>query len=281
MNHNSIDWNEVWKQKYEKSNESRGKGDCATVWDSKKKAKDFLDRSKNNPKRIQEVLEILNPDKHSSVLDIGAGPGTLAVPLAGVAGHVTAVEPSKGMADVMTDYAAEEGISNLDIVRKKWEDVDPRKDLRDSYDIVFASHSLGMPDIKESVEKMISVASGKVCLFWFAGITAWEQRMIDLWPDIYGKEYSCGPKADVLFNLLYSMDIYPNVESWVFTSNSIYPDYDAAFQEFREQYGISTPEQESVLKEYLNNSLIKENGHLVLPGKSTGIRLWWEVNGCD
>ena len=279
MNYNSIDWNEVWKQEYEKNIESRGRGDCATIWDSKKKAREFLDRSNNNPGRIQRVIKILKPEKHSSILDVGAGPGTLAVPLAGVAGHVTAVEPSNGMADVMTDYAAQKGISNIEVVRKKWEDVDPVTDLGDSYDIVFASHSLGMPDIKESIEKMIAVASGKVCLFWFGGTTAWEQRMIDLWPDLYGKEYSCGPKADVIFNLLYSMDIYPNVESGVFNNDSTYPDYDTAFQDFKEQYSISTPKQESILNDYLNKSIKQENGQYILPGTTTGVRLWWDVKG--
>jgi hypothetical protein len=182
------------------------------------------------------------------------------------------------MAEVMREYAAQEGISNLDIVQKKWEDIDPKTDLKDSYDIVFASHSLGMPDIKESIEKMIAVASGKIYLFWFGGTPAWEQRMIDLWPELYGKEYSCGPKADVIFNLLYSMGIYPNVESWNFPNNFEYPDYNAAFQGLKEQCGISTPKQESVLKDYLNNTLVNENGRMVLPGKSTGIRLWWEVD---
>ncbi|WP_421909056.1 class I SAM-dependent methyltransferase [Methanolacinia petrolearia] len=277
MDCNYIDWNEVWKQKYEKNIKSRGIGDCASIWDSKEKAKGFLARSKNNPDRIREFVDLLGPDKECSILDVGAGPGTLAVPLAELSGHVTAVEPSKGMADVMADYAAERGVSNLDIVRKKWEDVDPGMDLKESYDIVFASHSLGMPDIRESIEKMISVASGKICLFWFAGITAWEQRMTDLWPDLYKKEYSCGPKADVLFNLLYSMNLYPNVEPGLFTSDSVYPDYDTAFHDFKEQFKLSTPEQESILNNYLKKSLVKENCHFLFPGVTTGIRLWWEV----
>lgn len=276
MDYNSIDWNDVWRQQYEKNLESRGRGDCATIWDSKEKAKEFLKRTGKNPERIREVVDILKPDKNSRILDIGAGPGTLAVPLAGIAGHVTAVEPSNGMADVMIDYAEKEGVSNIDIVRKKWEDIDPSTDLMDSYDIVFASHSLGMPDIKSSIEKMNSVASGKVCLFWFGGVTAWEQRMVDLWPDLFGKEYSCGPKADVLFNLLYSMDIYPNVESWDFNPYHEYPDENTAIQEFKEQFGISTPGQEAILGEYLKEKLVRDNGCLILPGNNTGIRLWWE-----
>ncbi len=164
MNYNSIDWNEVWKQEYEKNIESRGRGDCATIWDSKKKAREFLDRSNNNPGRIQSVIKILKPEKHSSILDVGAGPGTLAVPLAGVAGHVTAVEPSNGMADVMTDYAAQKGISNIEVVRKKWEDVDPVTDLGDSYDIVFASHSLGMPDSRCIREGLSLLVRGHHCM---------------------------------------------------------------------------------------------------------------------
>ncbi|EHQ36400.1 class I SAM-dependent methyltransferase [Methanoplanus limicola] len=276
----NTDWNLVWKEKYEKNLLSRGKGDCAGIWDCKEKAKEFLDRSNKNPGRVREVVEFLNPDKDSRILDVGSGPGTLAVPLAKMAGHVTAVEPSPGMADVMAGYAAEEGVNNLNIVRKRWEDVVPGTDLMDSYDIVFASHSLGMPDIKESVEKMNAVSSGKVCLLWFAGITAWEQRMVDLWPQLHGREYCCGPKADVLFNLLCSMDIYPHAEPWTFANNFHYPDYDTAFDDLREQYGVSTAEQESVLARYLKSSLAEENGNLLFPGTTTGMKLWWETDRC-
>ena len=53
-------------------------------------------------------------------LDIGAGGGRYALPLALRAGSVIAIEPSDGMRSVLQDGMAEHGISNVDIVSALW-----------------------------------------------------------------------------------------------------------------------------------------------------------------
>jgi hypothetical protein len=53
-------------------------------------------------------------------LDIGAGGGRYALPLALHAGSVIAIEPSDGMRSVLQDGMAEHGISNVDIVSALW-----------------------------------------------------------------------------------------------------------------------------------------------------------------
>lgn len=53
-------------------------------------------------------------------LDIGAGGGRLALPLALLAGRVIAVEPSEGMQRVLRDGMAEHGIANVDVVPARW-----------------------------------------------------------------------------------------------------------------------------------------------------------------
>lgn len=277
MDYKTIDWNEVWKDLYEKNVETRGRGECSTVWESKKKAEEFLAQSDKNPDRINRVIERLRPGPLSKVLDIGAGPGTLAVPIAGLAGQVTAVEPATGMAEVMKEYAARQGISNLTVIQKRWEDIDPATDLDGPYDIVFASHSLGMPDIRKAIEKMTTVASRQIFLFWFGGVTSWERPMVDLWPELHGKMYTPGPKADILFNVLWSMGITPNMSSGELDHAKLYPDITSAIGDLREQFAISTPEQDAILRHYLEEVMIPKNGQLTLPGKTTGVQFWWEV----
>lgn len=274
------DWNAVWREQYEENIRCRGSGGCASIWESREKALDFLNQSRERPDRIQHIINSLPTKPESRVLDIGAGPGTLAVPLASRAAHVTAVEPAAGMAEVMTEYAAEEGVSNLSVVQKRWEDVDPAVDLEGPYDIVVASYSLGMPDIRTAIESMCKVSSRWIYLFWFAGVTAWEQGMIDLWPKLHGKEFRFGPKVDVLFNVLYSMGICPNMESMRMEYTRQFPQIDAAVDEFREEYLVKTPAQEEILREYLNATLLTEmNGNGFLhSGMTTRVKLWWEVD---
>ncbi|QSZ68184.1 class I SAM-dependent methyltransferase [Methanofollis aquaemaris] len=278
MRSNAIDWNAIWKEQYDENLHCRDNGGCASIWESREKALDFLNQSREHPERILSIIDSLPVEAGSRVLDIGAGPGTLAVPLAGVAAHVTAVEPAAGMTEVMAEYAKEEGVSNLSVVRKRWEDLDPAVDLDGRFDVVVASYSLGMPEIRAAIEAMCEASSRWVYLFWFAGTTTWEQGLIDLWPALHGTEYHRGPKADVLFNVLYSMGICPNVETSQMEHTRRFPDLDAAVAEFREQYRVETPEQEKVLRNYLAGTLTENGGDLLLSGTTTRVKFWWEVN---
>ena len=54
--------------------------------------------------RIEAQLEAMQIPPGSTVLDIGTGPGTLAVPLALAGCDVTVVEPSAGMRAAMREY---------------------------------------------------------------------------------------------------------------------------------------------------------------------------------
>jgi SAM-dependent methyltransferase len=277
---NDIDWNSVWKDLYEKNAECRGKGECASIWASRDRARAFLAQARERPDRILHDIDGLPLKADSNVLDIGAGPGTLAVPLAARVASVTAVEPAAGMAEVMSEHARKKGVTNLSIVRKRWEDVDYRKDLKGPYDIVIARHSLGMPNIRDAVKAMCEASSEWVYLFWFAGSTGWEKAMIDLWPKLHGREYHSGPKADVLYNVLYSMGIYPNVETVQMEYARKFPDIDAAVNEFREQYMISSPAQEEILRGHLQGSLSKTSEGLVNSMMTNQVRLWWSVDRC-
>jgi SAM-dependent methyltransferase len=53
-------------------------------------------------------------------LDIGAGGGRYALPLALLVRRVVAVEPSEGMRQVLRDGMAEHGIANIDVVAQRW-----------------------------------------------------------------------------------------------------------------------------------------------------------------
>jgi SAM-dependent methyltransferase len=76
-----------------------------------------------NPRRTDEpALDLLRSlvKPGETWLDIGAGGGRYALPLALLARDVIAVEPSEGMRSVLRDGMAEHGISNVDIVPARW-----------------------------------------------------------------------------------------------------------------------------------------------------------------
>lgn len=277
-NYYGFNWNEIWNEVNGANIRCGAFGECASIWESKDEARGFLDNSFANPERTRFIIDSLPLSPDFRVLDIGSGPGTIAVPVAGRVKHVTAVEPSLGMADVMEEYAAETAVSNLDIVRKRWEELDPSSDLQGPYDIVFASYSLGMQDLDSTIRTMCEVSSKWVYIFWISGMPSWEKGLVELWPQLHGKEFCCTPQADIIYNVLYSMGIFPNIKVAENQNRCNFPDLDTAVSMMSSVYNIKTREQEEILRKYLSEKLIKtEDGYTSLE-INKGTAFWWEVN---
>ena len=274
-----IDWNEVWKAQMKRSKEAIPARDCARIWEGRTSALKFWNMSQENSGRVEKTIAGTDITPESRVLDIGAGPGTLAIPFAKRVAHVTVVEPAEGMLSVLREKMAEEGVENIDVVQKRWEDVFVADDLHTPYDVVIASFSLGMADIRAAVEKMIAAAAtgGHIYLYHFAGETHWDRECRELWPKLHDKEYTPGPKSDVLYNVLYQMGIYPSVRTFRLLHTQRFGSMEVAMEHFRHQYRITTAEQKAIVREHLGRVLMEVNGGFVLPASSTRVKIWWET----
>ncbi|MCX6686610.1 MAG: class I SAM-dependent methyltransferase, partial [Methanoregula sp.] len=146
-----VDWNEIWRAGQDRHESSKHFADPSHNWDKKENAERYNAGSKSKfDARVKMTIAGLDINRQSRVLDIGAGPGTLAIPLAPLVEQITAIEPGKGMVDLLYENMKKEGITNITCIRKRWEDIDPAVDLDGQYDIVVASLSLTMEDIRES-----------------------------------------------------------------------------------------------------------------------------------
>lgn len=272
-----IDWNDVWKEQSRLHNECRGAGDCASIWKDKENARKFWEMSKRNDhERARKAISSLPVITSSRILDIGAGPGGLAIPLCRMAAHVTAVEPSQGMLEVLKENVLEQGCDNITCLEKKWEDVDINTDISGPYDIVIASFSLGMPDIRDAIEKMEAVCNGHIFLYWFAGDRPWDSFAKEIWPQLHGKKYHEMPKCDILYNMLYRMGIYPNMETFSLEEKERFPAIDDAVEYFARHLGVKSREEKDFLAKYLESRLEKEDGSFVHEARSTRVKIWWE-----
>lgn len=228
INVTNIDWNRVWQSQMTDWRESAGKS-CSQFWADEKSAQVYAEKyGEHHRERVEKTLQGLDLNRDAKVLDIGAGPGNLALPMAALAGSVTTVEPSPGMNKVLAAGMAKADITNIRQVEKNWEDVDPDADLEAPYDLVLAAMSLGMADIRAALEKMNRVCSGQVVVFWHAGIPEWEKMPRTLWPELFNIDYHGGPKSDVLFQVLYQMGIYPEIRVYSHHFTEVFPDMDAA-----------------------------------------------------
>jgi len=156
----------------------------------------------------EERCRALEARNDWTVLDIGAGAGSMTIPLARRCKSVTVVEPSKVMVRILSDNIKKAGLDNVNIINSRWEDAPSNIG---EHDVIIAAYSLMMDDIESAVLRMNSLARKKVYLYWFAGVPFWERPCIDLWPVIRGHHYSPCPKADLVFAVLYKHDIYPDV----------------------------------------------------------------------
>ncbi len=98
----------------------------------------WLTRGEYHKVILHELRGII--EEEWSVLDIGAGPGVLSIPMASFGCNVTALDPSSGMITIFRHKLDVLSIANIDIQKSKWED----RSHHDSqiYDLIVACNSL-------------------------------------------------------------------------------------------------------------------------------------------
>jgi SAM-dependent methyltransferase len=272
------DWNEIWKKRQNLHELSKVSDDPTHNWNNRENAERYDLNSHNEyDDRVKITLAGLDIGKNSRVLDIGSGPGTLAIPLSPLVKEITAVEPGAGMVEILRKHADREGLRNITCMQKTWEEIDLSLDLPTPFDIVIASLSLTMYDIREALQKMDAVSSGSVHLFWFVDMPFWERMYADLWEPLHGSPYHAGPKTDCLFGVLYQMGIYPDVTMLPLTKEYRFGSREEMFGFFRKRFGARTPREQKVVDEYVTPMMRKEVNAVVISGNSTFAHVRWRT----
>jgi len=271
------DWNEVWKRRQELHERSKIADDSSHNWNKKENAERYDRNARSGyDDRVRTTIAALDITRKSRVLDIGAGPGTLAIPLAPLVKEITAVEPGAGMVEVLKSHAERDGIKNIECVQKLWEDTDISRDLHCPYDVVIASLSLTMHNIRKALGKMDAASSGSVHLFWFADMPFWERMYADLWEPLHKIPYYSGPKADCLFGVLVQMGIYPDVTMLPLPKEYRFSSVDEMRSFFHKRFAAETKEQERIVDEYITPFIRKEGDESVISGDSTFAHIRWK-----
>src|SRR5665647_1174923 len=271
------DWNEIWKARQSLHESSKHFDDPSHNWNRRENAEryDSTSRCKYDD-RVMTTINGLDINENSRVLDIGAGPGTLAIPLASRVKDVTAVEPGEGMVEILNERMKKEDITNIRTITKRWEDIDLATDLDGQYDVVIASLSLTMEDIGQALQKMDAASRGSVYLFWFVDMPFWERMYADLWKPLHGTDYHSWPKADCLFGVLYQTGIYPNVEMLPLSKEYRFTTQDEMTAFFRRRFNVMNTEQERLLDDYLKPLIRTQGSEIIISGDSTFAKIWWK-----
>jgi SAM-dependent methyltransferase len=271
-----IDWNKVGKLMRLSSPWRRTLDEDAGSLGDKyaKQCNESIMQSKSKERTEMEISKMeLNPEY--TVLDIGSGPGRLAIPIAKRVKTVVAIDPSKGMLSYLRENMKKEDVKNIICINKQWEDIELGVDI-EPHDVVIASHSLGMLDIQEALTKIDAAAKGYVYLFTTVGRWMYEE----LWKEIYGgKQPAWWLDYIYLCNILHDLEIYANVEIRDSEFELQYDSLDDAVNKWKEMYDMPS-EKEGVLREYLAKMLVEDeaDGKLYLKRKSKIAMVWWKKN---
>ena len=201
MKFRDLDWNQMWQEARQgKSWRGRQKGD----WD--KRAPSFAKRNMQSV-YAEQFLGLLQPDPNWTALDFGAGPGTLAIPLAKMVRKVTAADFSTAMLDILTGEAAAADINNIRTVQAAWED-DWQQLGIEPHDLVIASRSMSVDNLQSALTKLNGWATKRVVISDRVGTGPFD-------PDLFvavGRPFEPGPDYIYTVNLLYQMGIQAKVE---------------------------------------------------------------------
>ncbi len=181
-------------------------------------------------------------DGHTTVLDVGAGSGGLALPMALAADRVTAVEPSSAQCKRLRRKALALDLNNLVVVEKAWEEVGMEGVA--SHDIVTAGYALFMDDIQGALLKMHRMARKKIFLVHLA-----HHDLQEAMAGILDRRISF-PDQNMLFNVLKELGW--EVRSRIFTRNFQLP-LELQMNMFRYSQGFDDREVRS-MEDYLQKA---------------------------
>lgn len=265
-----LDWADEWRRKYENSSwvqylkrkgtSSEDFWDKYRLWDKSEEYERYVNYPGSILERMMKFV-----DQNSLILDIGAGAGAYTIPFAKVAKRVTVVEPSKGQISRLMKRAEREKLNNIEVINKRWEDVEEEE--LGKYDLVNAAYCFHMPDIKLALQKMLRTAKKVLFLVSLA-----DHGFNDVYETILDK-YDAGPDYIYLYNILYQMGIYANVE--IVTREYLLP-LDLQLEMLRYGYDI-TPKAEEKVKAYLDstNRLVKKDGKLWVKRRYKDAVIWY------
>jgi 2-polyprenyl-3-methyl-5-hydroxy-6-metoxy-1,4-benzoquinol methylase len=135
---NNLDWNAAWQEA-----RKRKKHDRSDKRHWNKRAPSFAQHARKST-YPSDFIRLMRPLPEWSVLDVGCGAGTLALPLAGVVRQVTAIDFSDAMIALLNAHCVKHGILNVHAEVVGWEDDWDRAGIGEN-DVASSPLSLGLP----------------------------------------------------------------------------------------------------------------------------------------
>jgi SAM-dependent methyltransferase len=254
-----IDWAEHWRWLVAERTAAAGSHGDSSYWD--RRAPSY---ARSTRARADEFLDVLAPylSRQKTLIDVGAGAGRHALPLAERLEWVTAIEPSEGMRAQIPLR------DNMTVVASTWEDaaVAPA-------DLLICCHVMyGVEEPVPFIAKMERSARERI--FLMLREEPLRHPAVVVRERLLGEKEPRLPRFTDLFMLLIQIGIAPDVNFIRYPINHRYSGIDEALADCRALIGEGWDEAKA--RAILSELLVEEGGELVFEGGMTlaGIAHW-------
>lgn len=250
------DWNEEWRA----LQADRRAADDPSFWD--KRAKHFKPRETHPYAR--DFLQLANIRGGQSVLDMGCGGGSLAIPLARQGCPVLACDFSHPMLDVTQEAARYFEVDHL--VETKllaWDDdwkaagMEPR-----SVDVALASRSIATTDLEDALTKLDRTARERCCITLVANASPrYDEHVMNA----IGASVTRSHDFVYAFNILIGMGKLPEVSYIHSPRRDTFDSLDSGVADFARMLEGGNEDKLEELRSYIAAHMV-ENPHAGQPG---------------
>ena len=220
----------------------------------------------------EEFIGVMMPRKTWTVLDMGCGGGTIAIPLARKVKSVTAVDFSKRMLDIVDRRCHIGNITNVKTVRGSWEDDWDSLGIG-VYDVAVASRSLIGDDVKGSIVKLDRSTRRAVYITTIVGSGPYDKKLYES----TGRTFSAGKDYIYYYTVLYEMGIMANIAFIPERYRNQWDSHEEALEDQRWMFRGMTAEEEDKVRAYLKRRLVQVLGRWRLPysRQCRWAVMWW------
>jgi hypothetical protein len=207
-----------------------------------------------------------------TLLDVGAGPGRYAIPLAAIASHVTAVEPAEAMGAHLLASLSPELVERFTVVPSTWEEAQVPP-----HDVVLCANVLyPIADVVPFIAKLDAHAR-RTCAI-IIRVDQMGTLTEPLWPEIWGRSRPPEPGLLDLYNLLFALGIRANVRLEPRSGSQHYDDLDDAVGQARNQLFLPADQHDhdDRIRAYLATVLVPGSTGFDAPGSPQYALVWWD-----
>ena len=243
------DWNAEWIRLGPLRDEMNG----AAYWD---KRADGLAAAVDTSPYASTFIEYAGVRPGESVLDVGAGWGTLALPLARAGHPICALDFSPRMVALLRQRATEEGLQSLAARQLSWEDDWEAAGISPA-DVAVASRSLAVADLAAALRKLDAFARRRACLTLSANGLYFPDLLAQ---EAVGREVEPRYEHVYAVNILHQMGIAAEVRFIPHDRRRTFQSREQARESLRKMIAPADEREERLFDEYVDTRVVQRNG---------------------